>query len=288
MERTLRLAPNCHAFAGPGDSVLVYTAAEEFIKIELAPQQSSALLDLLHGRHTPRSVQAVIDEPELAEILDALAAEGIFAEEAGRLPALSRQRVEVRGANPIGEAVAGLLRAAEVGEVRLVADAPLHGEADLIVACAGWLPDREWQALDAWCRDRRIPWHRCHAEGSRWYLGPLTVWGQTAGYADVRDRFLAASAYPEEMLAYRRYLAAGGAVPEVAWPGPAAVAMLAGAMVQDALAYLRNEPIPTLGCQLSFAPAGLSWERHPVLPVPRDLLAAEADGVTDVVVEAAT
>jgi hypothetical protein len=272
-EQALRLVPNCHVFMGPTGSLLIYTPAEELIKLEARVEEAVTLLALLRGGITREAARAVIDGDELRETLDALAEEGIFdAEEPAPIVDPSERHVEVRGTNPVADAVAALLRAAGAASVRQTPeDAPFE-DADLIVACSGWLPDQDWLALDAWCRERGIPWHRCYAEGSRFYLGPLTVPGQTAGYIDVRDRYLAASAYPEEMQAYWRYLETDAECPEVTWPGPAAVALIAGALAQDALALLRGDPIPTLGCQLAFDPAALSWERHPVLPVPRDLL----------------
>ena len=171
-----------------------------------------------------------------------------------------------------GEVAARLAREG-VGEVAsLTLDAPVEA-SDLVVACAGWLPDARFRALDAACTARRIPWHSCYAEGDRFYLGPVVLPGETATYADTRARRLSASPRAAELELYWQWLDEGRGVPGLAWPDAGCVAALAGALVSDSLAVLRGSVPASAGYQIAFEPATFEWRRHPVLPVPRTLAA---------------
>ncbi|RBQ18244.1 hypothetical protein DP939_20385 [Spongiactinospora rosea] len=142
--------------------------------------------------------------------------------------------------------------------------------AAVLVACAERLPDARWRELDALCRDARVPWHRGHSEGRRWYVGPFTPAHGGAGYEDVRLRRLAACPWPEELAAYWAFLDGGGL--------PAAPAGLRGAVVAAALiaadlrAWRAGQEPPGAGVQVGVDLHSGRLRRHPVLPVPRGLM----------------
>lgn len=254
--------------ATAGDPWLLYQPDGTFLRLRAEPERVARLAAFLAGEADP-------DDPGLRELLEGFEERGLIeAEPADSAPDLRLRSVTVRGEGPLAETFADLLREAGVGAVREESDTDPLTPADLIVACAGWLPDSRWLALDTWCAERRIPWHGCHAEGLRIYLGPLIVPGETASYADARARRLAASHHPEELLAYWRYLDAGVGVPPVSWPDAGARAAIAGALAADALAVLRGASAPSAGCQTGFEPSTWTWTRHPVLPVPRTLTEA--------------
>jgi bacteriocin biosynthesis cyclodehydratase domain-containing protein len=208
-----------------------------------------------------------IDTGPPRQLLDALAQRGVLAG-----PGTAGRRavgtVWVDGDNPIGRRVAQLLH----GEVRVVVgpiDEGAVASADVVVACAGWLPDAAWRKLDQWCTSHGTPWHMSYAEGTRWYLGPMAVPGTTASYEDVRGRRLAACGVPEELLAYWGYLDSTIAAPPVPWPSAGAAAVVAGLIVNDILTWRDTATIAAQGFQLSVDPATAEVAQHPVLPLPR-------------------
>lgn len=257
---TARLRRGYHLIPGPEGAWLLGLPDGTFGRVRADPEDMARLAVFLRGEG---------DEVD-PDLLAALEQRGLLEEEE-EVPDLGVRGVAVRGEGRVADAVAGLLREAGVGEVRREPDGAPLADADVLVSCAGWLPDARWRSLDAGCAERRIPWHGCHAEGARWYLGPLVLPGRTASYEDARARRLAASRYPEELLAYWRYLDAGVGVPPVPWPGPGTVAALAGALASDVLAVLRGEAPAGAGFQVGFEPETWTWTRHPVLPVPRVL-----------------
>jgi hypothetical protein len=260
-----RLRDGWHLFAGPGESWMLLSPEERFLRLKSEPALAARLARRLAG-------EEIEEDAGLRVLLDRFGEQGLLARP---MPRQAPRRVAVRGGGPVADEVARLLgesaglRVERIGTGELPAVADL---ADLVIACAGWLPDADWLRLDAWAAARGIAWHGCHAEGLRFYLGPLAIPGRTAGYADVRARRLAAARLPAELEAYWAYLDGGHGVPPVPWPGAGAVAAMAGALVEDALAWLAGRPAPSEGYQVAFDPARWHWHRHPVLPVPRDLL----------------
>lgn len=262
-----RLRHGCHLFPIPGGWAL-YGPGDDFLRVQAESGLVARVAAALAG-------EAPAHDPEELALLDRLRELGLLvAGESGPDGDLPGRRVEVRGEGPVAGEVAARLAREGVGEVAcLPLDAPVTG-ADLVVACAGWLPDARFRALDAECSARRIPWHGCHAEGDRFYLGPIALPGETATYADTRARRLSASSRPAELEAYWRWLDEGRGIPDVIWPDAGCVAALAGALVSDSLAVLRGRVPASAGYQLAFEPATFEWRRHPVLPVPRTLAAA--------------
>ncbi|WP_326631823.1 YcaO-like family protein [Nonomuraea fuscirosea] len=176
---------------------------------------------------------------------------GLLAEEHDPVP-LGDRVVHVEGDNPVADQVVELLQP-HVKVIRGVLQSAAG--VDLVIACAGWLPDARWLDLDRICGE--VPWHRCHAEGTRFFLGPCTK-----SYAEVRARRLAAARLPEETLAHWRHLETADELPPVPWPSPGGVAVIAGLLVDDVLAHLSGQPVPSGDCQL--AVAGAEITRHPV------------------------
>ncbi len=170
--------------------------------------------------------------------------------------------------NPVAAMVAGLLQArVTVVEGRLELETPgAMAEADVVISCAGWLPDARWLEVDRWCARAGVAWHRCHVEGTRVELGPMLIPGRTATYADTRARRLAASRVPDELRALWAYLDAAEGLPAVPWPDQGGVPIVAGLLVADVLAYLSGKPVPSLDHRLSVAAPEIT--RHPVLPLP--------------------
>jgi ribosomal protein S12 methylthiotransferase accessory factor len=178
----------------------------------------------------------------------------------------------VLGDNPIADAAFDILTEGGskagrlVGGTQIPADVNLS-EVDAIITCEGWLPDERWQAMDARVRSQGVLWQRVHAEGSRFYVGP--VYGGTgwSSYHDTRSRRLAASETPDELLAHWAYLDGGQYPPPVPWPDAAGCALIAGLMVQDLLRAFRGASPAWTQWGISVDPFDL--EAHPVLPLPR-------------------
>jgi hypothetical protein len=191
---------------------------------------------------------------------------GVLAVE-DEAPGETAWSVHVEGDNPIGDCVAALLLPhADVtrGEV----DEGVVSRSDLIVTCAGWLPDPRWLQVDKWCARHSTPWHMSYAEHTDFVVGPLFVPGRTASYADTRGRRLAASGVADELLAHWNYLAGPAPKPPVTWPSVGA-AVPAGVIAGDVLACLGGAPIPTEHHQVVIDLATARFRRHPVLPIPR-------------------
>lgn len=150
-------------------------------------------------------------------------------------------------------------------------------DADIIVTCAGWLPDAEWQALGELCAQHATPWHSTYVEGDTVVVGPLFQPARTANYLDVRGRRLAAAEAPDELLGLWSYLESVQPKPPVPWTGPTA-AVVAGLIAADVLAVAQGEPCPTQEHQLVFRPSIGTIERHRVLPLPAFDPAPRASG----------
>lgn len=147
-------------------------------------------------------------------------------------------------------------------------DEPAVAAADVVVTCAGWLPDGLWSRIDRWCHTAAVPWHMSYLEGTCVYAGPFALPGSTAGYADTRGRRLAAAGSPDELLEHWAHLDETGGRGDVPWPAPGAVAVTAGLIVADVLAVLDGNAPPSAGHQLAIDPHSMLVRRHPVLPLP--------------------
>ena len=268
---SLRLAPSHHLVPGP-EGWLLYPPDGSTLRLKVDGQVMERVSAILSGSESadaaPEAVLGVIER-----FLD----RG-FATTTQVAPNTALNlAVTIIGEGPIAETVQSLL-----GQTSLPAPSHLATDqvpdpsetTDIVVACAGWLPDASWQRLDSWCQENDVAWHGCYAEGKRFYLGPY--WSpsdsSTACYRDTRDRRLAAEFHPDGLEGYWRYLDHGKGVPPVPWPDAGSVAVIAGTLVSDVLAVARGERPPSHGHQLAFDPASGTWRRHPVLPVPRGLM----------------
>jgi hypothetical protein len=258
-----RIAAGAHLYPGPDGVWRYYLPGDEFVRITAPPDLLAAAQRLLHGA----PAGPVPDAEQLDQLLEALAHRGVLADPD---PGGQRQlgTVLVEGDNPIGRRVAELLR----GDADVVLgpiDEGAVATADVVVACAGWLPDRRWRHLDRWCAAHGTPWHMSYAEGTRWYVGPMALPGLTASYEDVRGRRQAACGVPEELLAYWSYLDTEAAAPPVPWPTAGAAAVVAGLIVHDILTWRDTGEAAAQHFQLGVDPATAQFSRHPVLPLPR-------------------
>ncbi|WP_431930125.1 YcaO-like family protein [Nonomuraea jabiensis] len=210
-------------------------------------------------RRLPEALAGSIPiDDDLADLLHALEERGILVRQ-DDAPPLADRVVHLIGDNPVAEMTAGLLQPHV--EVRRGPLDSVEG-VDMVVACAGWLPDADWQRIDRLCAG--IPWHRCHAEGLSFRIGPCTIPGRTATYADTRARRLAAARLPDELLTLWERLDSGDHLSPAPWDASSGV--VAGLLVDDVLAVLSGRPVPNLGHQVI---VGASPARRPVLPLPR-------------------
>ncbi|WP_432971065.1 hypothetical protein [Dactylosporangium sp. CA-233914] len=261
MTRTpTRIAPGAHLYPGPDGVWRYHLPGDEFVRITAPGELLETAQRLLHGAGGADTAG------ELDQLLAAFDERGLLA---GPPPAAPQTltTVWVDGDNPVAEQVARLLRA----EARVLtgpADEGAVTAADVVVSCAGWLPDARWRRLDRWCRRNGRPWHMSYAEGRRWYTGPLFVPGASAGYADVRARRLAASGVPAELRAHWAYLDSTAVAPPVPWPSAGAAAIVAGLIVNDVLAWRDTGTAAAHGLQIGLDPATGELTRHPVLALP--------------------
>jgi hypothetical protein len=275
--KTLRLRAGHLLYPGPDGAWRLATADGGLLRLTPSPERVAALAEVLAGEAPPDRLA------EVGDLLDEMAAAGFLEAErpaAGSPPG----RVDVavcpgpgeRRRRELAATLAGVL--AEAGVV--VAEAAggggepgAGGEPPAVrIELAGWLPDARWRRLDAWCEERGIAWHRCYQEGTSVHLGPLTVPGATAGWADQRARRLAAADHPAELESAWSHLDAGRGVPDPPALDPAARAAVAAALVADVLAYFRGDAIVSTGCETALDLPTFAWRRHPVHPVPRNLL----------------
>ncbi|TDC85444.1 hypothetical protein E1193_02960 [Micromonospora sp. KC606] len=253
-DRPLRLAPGA-AVVPTADGFLLVTPTEDFITIDVEPGRRDLVASLLAGDLTPQA--ALARAADAAGLLDALADEGLLAgeEEAVAGP------VVLLGDGVLVEHLGHLLDAEHTDDI---------GGAALVVACADWLPDARWRRLDADCAAAGVAWHRGYAEGGRWYAGPLSVPGAGPSYADLRLRRLAASPFPDQLLAYWAWLDSGGR--PAGSPEATGAAVVAGLIAADVRAYLAGRPVPGERTQYGVDVTDGVLRRHPVLPVPPDVM----------------
>ncbi|WP_055534933.1 hypothetical protein [Streptomyces graminilatus] len=263
-----RVAPGHHLYPGPDGSWRHSTPDGRFTRIR-GPQELLTAAQRFVHRADEGPVDPLLDSEHGQALLAALGGRGALVGEAGGAQGRSVQggpSVHVEGDNPVAHAVVALLPAGT-----RIATGPVDEDAvraaDVVVCCAGWLPDAHWRRVDAWCASHSTAWHRCHAEGLRFVLGPMSVPGVTVSYGDTRGRLLAAADLPDELAAHWAYLD-GDTLPPVPWPTPAATAVLAGLLVADVLRLHETGTPAGSDVQLVVDAATATVERHRVLPLP--------------------
>ncbi|GAA3013136.1 hypothetical protein [Streptosporangium longisporum] len=257
------IAPGHHLYTGPDGTWRSCDPQERFARL-------SGPADLLERMRDQAYAGGA--DPELEPLAAVLRERGVLT--SARREPVRRITVRVTGEGPVAAETARLFEA--VPDVAVVRHEPTEtgsgtgtgSEADVVVACAGWLTDERWRRLDA----SGTVWHRCHVEGTRLVLGPMTVPGATASYRDLRGRRLAASPLPDELAALWARLDDGAAgkvpLPPLRWPNAGAVCLAAGLLVNDVLTW-RDTGLPATGSfQLVVDPATGTVDRHPVLPLP--------------------
>lgn len=260
-----RIRPGHHLYRLADGHWRYSTPDESFVRISGADAVLAGVRDDLYGVPRPPD-DASAEAGRL--LLDGLRSRGaldVDDEPDGAPAGAPGLRVHVEGDNPVADAVAGLLCGSSVS--RGPVDEGVVAAVDVVVACAGWLPDAHWTRLDAWCAGVGTAWHRVHLEGSRWCLGPFTNPGRTAGYRDLRGRRLAASAAPAELAGLWKALDEGP-TPPVTWPDPAQAAIVAGLVAADVLTWGRGTAPPGGAHQVVVDPATAAVSRHRVLPLP--------------------
>lgn len=271
-----RLAPGHHLFQADDGGWRCLGPDDAVIKVHGPDATLVRAQRLLHGATST----APTDDDALTRLLALFAEHGLLVDEADGAPKDARRTlaVLVEGDDRVADAVCALLGAdvtLERGRFERVSD----GAPDVVVSCAGWLPDARWRALDLACRDAGIACHTCHAEGTRYFVGPFAVPGDASSYTDLRARRLAASPFPDELRACWHYLDDPDAVqPAVRRPAAPAAASIAALIANDVLAYAAGRVPPGVGHEVEVDPGTLAIVRHPVLPLPRAGLLAEVTG----------
>jgi hypothetical protein len=254
------ISPGYQIYPAADGSWRYATPGEKFVRIS-GPDR---LLRMVQEMAAGASVASEDTAPALGELVAALRQRGVLAAEPAPRPPSHPGRVHVAGENPVAAAVAAALRPhAEVTTGAVDEDAVAGTQ--VLVSAAGWLPDARWRQIDQWCAEHRTAWHRVHAEGTRFALGPFFLPGRTAGYADTRARRLAACPVADELLELWRFLDGDDPKPPVRWPRSN---LLASLVVEDVLRWLDGEDVPSLGHQLLVDPDTAEISRHPVLPLP--------------------
>lgn len=268
---TVRLRPGAHLYMGH-DGWWRHRAADG----RVTRLRSSGDMDAVRGALVEGAVPGALPQGHVRRHLEAFDRRGLLHHDE-RSDGSHRARVVlvVDGSGPDEHPVAAHLRTLLAASADIAQAPGLTGfevdDVDLVVACAGWLPDRRWRAIDAACAATRTPWHRTYVEGTRAVVGPFTAPGGTASYEDTRARLLAATGDVHELLSFWAHLDAGAGVPPVPWAdlgGPGGAAMIAGLVAVDVLAALTGGTVPSEGAQLVVDPATATVERHPVLPLP--------------------
>jgi hypothetical protein len=270
--RQARLATGHHLYPGTDGGWRLAGPAGTYERLRLPPAVGAALERLLSGRVTYGAAAVEAGDSHLLDTaLLALRERGLLSE--GSAPGLMPDGppAAVLGEGLIARQVAEVLAAAghRVRRNASWVGADLDG-AGVVVACACWLPDRAWQEFDADCSRTGLAWHRCHREGDRFVLGPFSVPWRTASYHDTRARRLAAARQPAELAAVWRQL--DTSPPPVVDPDVATSAVIAGVLAADVLAFLQHRRIPTEGAALVIDPDTLVIDRHPVFPLPAEVL----------------
>ncbi|WP_165938660.1 hypothetical protein [Parafrankia sp. BMG5.11] len=274
----MKLAEGHHLYEFPDGSWRVLGPGDAFLRVTGPSAVVAQLRERLSG--TP-SEKAEPERPAadsgggegsdavLGQLVEALRGRGVVVDSGPSVGTRSGPSLlHVAGEGPVARLVADLA-VGWAGRVQCgpVDEAAVRG-ADVLVDCAGWLPDTHWRRVGRWCRQHATAWTRMHVEGLSLFTGPLTVPGRSAGYEDVRGRRLAAAAAPEELLAHWSWLDAPASEPSaVPWPGRGVVAVAAGLLLGEVERWWAHGQLPQVDVQVEVGPDG-EVRRHPVLPLP--------------------
>lgn len=269
---------------GIDSGVVIHAGGDDFLTIDLPADEARELVAVLRG-DLEVTACARLDPGLAADIAAELCEDGLLVAD-GPADGSEAQdarghRIAVVGHGRVADAVRTLLgprdRAESPGDTGDTAALELSGtdgarRFDLVIACAGWLPDAAWLEFDARCLADGVAWTRCWGDGSALFLGPTSVPGFGPGYDDVRRRQLAATDSPELLLGLWRHWDQGQSpYPE---PDHALAAVAAGHLVADLgdlidLGDLGDRALP-LGAthQREIDLATRRVDLHPILPTP--------------------
>lgn len=277
----MRLAEGHHLYEFPDGSWRVLGPGDAFLRVTGPSAVVARLRERLRGAPPGTAEPVPPAAPDdgrdgdgpgtavLGQLIEVLRGRGVVVDAAS--PAGTRSGppvLHVAGDGPVARLVADLAAgwAGQVGRGP-VDEAAVRG-ADVLVDCAGWLPDAHWRRVQRWCRQHATAWTRAHVEGLSLFTGPLTVPGRSADYEDLRGRRLAAAGAPEELLAHWSWLDAPDSEPAaVPWPGRGVVAVAAGLVLGEVERWWATGQLPDVDVQAEIGPDGQVL-RHPVLPLP--------------------
>ncbi|WP_045877304.1 hypothetical protein [Pseudofrankia sp. DC12] len=274
----MRLAAGYHLYQLPNGSWGAAGPGDAFLRIAGPPAVVRDLRDrLAAGTRAETAFARALDggdscEGALGQLVAALVERGVLVGGEGAVepPAgarAARPALHVGGDGPVARLVGDLADGWAVVRRGPLDEAAVR-DADVVLCCAGWLPDAAWRQVEQWCGRHGTAWTRCHAEGLALFVGPLTVPGRSAGYADVRGRRLAAAATPDELLAHWSWLdRPNEEQPAVPWPGRGVVAVAAGLLLGEVERWWATDRLPEVDIQWEVGPDGAAT-RHPVLPLP--------------------
>lgn len=248
------LRPGHHLYPAP-DGWRCALPGDRYVRIGGPDEALRAFQPTAHG-HTGSATA------DVGALRDAFAAHDLLAEPVATGPA---PRVLITGDGPVADALAAVLSG---WTPRRAGRADALRDLDVLVDCAGWLPDARWQALDAACAAADVAWHRCHAEGTSLLTGPLTVPGRSPGWTDLRGRRLAASGVADELVHHWAWLDSGTGTPPVPDPGPGIAAVVAGLLADEIATWWRTGVAGPVGYQTEVSTNPLRVTRHPVLTLP--------------------
>ena len=270
-----RLAPGHHLYPGSDGTWRCALPGDRFLRLRGQDPVLRSLQGVLHGILPGPAATGLRDDLVAAQQLEQLARVGVLTDIGPGTSARHTSVIHVEGANPVAAMVVTLLESSFTVRRGPLPEDPAG--VDLVISCAGWLPDARWQELDRRCAGWGVAWHMSYADGTAFAVGPCSIPGRTAAYADVRARRLAAARLPDELAGYWRYLDTMQDLPPVPWPSAGGLALVAGLLVADAIVYLAGERLAAEGCQLRVDPGRATIDRHPVLPLPSTDVADDGD-----------
>lgn len=275
-----RLRPGCHLYRSTDGAWRLAQPDDRYERIHVPSDVGDALERISVGAQSRSAARARVGDPATFDAaVDALLQQGcLIPHEPTPSAASSHGAVVIDGHGAVADQVAQLLRGAGVEVTRLHAEAlndnapAVVEKADLLLTCAGWLPDGQWLKLDSLTEALELTWHRLHIEAERFHIGPVSIPGRTPNYRDVRARRLAAARHPDELECAWAHLANPAQQPMLEPPPPAACVVAAGLLAADALAVLAGTPAPSQSYELELDMLTLVVQRHPVLALPREVL----------------
>lgn len=169
-----RLRAGYFLYRGPDSAWRLAGPDDTLQRIHVPADVGDALQRICtHGLRFGVAREQVDDPAVLASAIEALEQQGcLISADDARDPGPPSGCVAVVGGGAVADRLSRLLQ--DCGVRVVIADnaavdtsGAAMAQADLFVACADWLPDSRWLALDALAYRHGVPWHRVHCEGPR-------------------------------------------------------------------------------------------------------------------------